>query len=254
MVCADPLALADWQLSRDRKATGRFAGLFEHKIDRMAASPLAYLRGAAPLFYRLLAQAPALSEGPGGKGWLCGDAHLENFGAFRTEDGVAFDINDFDEATIGPWRVDVLRLATSVMLAGRELGADGRRRIALSRALLDSYVRHAFEASRMPAPPPPVAALLGQVKRRSHHELLAERTESTGDRRRFVRDRRYQELSKRQARAARAAFDRYARRLASGEPPRCFEVLDVAFRLAGTGSLGCLRVAVLTRGSGGSDG
>jgi uncharacterized protein (DUF2252 family) len=35
--------------------------------------------------------------------------------------------------------------------------------------------------------------------------------------------------------------------------PRSFEVLDVAFRIAGTGSLGKLRVAVLTRGKGGRD-
>jgi uncharacterized protein (DUF2252 family) len=37
-------------------------------------------------------------------------------------------------------------------------------------------------------------------------------------------------------------------------PKEALEVLDAAFRVAGTGSLGCLRVAVLVRGKGGPDG
>jgi len=37
-------------------------------------------------------------------------------------------------------------------------------------------------------------------------------------------------------------------------PAEAVEVIDAAFRVAGTGSLGCLRVAVLVRGKGGPDG
>jgi uncharacterized protein (DUF2252 family) len=263
MVRANPVELADWQLHRDRKATARFGGLFEHKLERMSVSPLAYLRGAAPLFYRVLAESPELAEGPGGKGWLCGDAHLENFGAFRTaakksdegdDAAVVFDINDFDEATIGPWRIDVLRLTTSLLLGGRELGANGRRSIELSHVLLENYVRQACHPSKMPPAPPPIAALLDKVKRRSHRVLLAERTEMIGDLRRFTRGARYDELPKKLARAARLAFASYAERLETAAPRECFEVLDVAFRIAGTGSLGSLRIAVLTRGKGGRDG
>src|SRR5262245_46644129 len=126
MVRPSPIELADWQLARDREATARFPDLLEHKLRRMSVSPLAYLRGSAPLFYRLLAEHPELSKGPRGKGWLCGDAHLENFGVFRTdakksrthagEEAVVFDVNDFDEAVVGPWRIDVLRLVTSLIL------------------------------------------------------------------------------------------------------------------------------------------
>ena len=35
-----------------------------------------------------------------------------------------FDLNDFDDAIIGPLYYDVLRLSTSLILGGRELGAD----------------------------------------------------------------------------------------------------------------------------------
>ncbi len=39
-----------------------------------------------------------------------------------------------------------------------------------------------------------------------------------------------------------------------GPKPEQLEILDMAFRIAGTGSLGSLRVAVLTRGKGGDEG
>src|SRR3982751_6338420 len=104
----------------------------EGETAKMVASPLGFLRGSAPLFYEMLVEHPELSEGPDDSGYLCGDAHVENFGVFRTArakkavasdtlDGAAvvFDVNDFDEAIVGPWKLDVLRLLSSLILAGR---------------------------------------------------------------------------------------------------------------------------------------
>src|SRR5579864_9307175 len=85
MLSFDPVRLARRQLETDRDRTARFDHLLAHKIARMAASPLAFLRGSAPLFYDLLARHPGLAEGPPGEGWLVGDAHLENFGAYRAD-------------------------------------------------------------------------------------------------------------------------------------------------------------------------
>jgi uncharacterized protein (DUF2252 family) len=55
---------------------------------------------------------------------------------------------------------------------------------------------------------------------------------------------------------AERAFAKYVKRLpdAVRPPAEAVEVVDVAFRVAGTGSLGCLRVALLVRGKGGVDG
>ena len=54
---------------------------------------------------------------------LCGDAHLMNFGVFRTpERSLLFGLNDFDETLPGPWEWDLKRLATSFEVAGRDLG------------------------------------------------------------------------------------------------------------------------------------
>ena len=49
-----------------------------------------------------------------------GDAHIGNFGIFRSPSArLVFDINDFDETAIGPWEWDLKRLAVSVEICGR---------------------------------------------------------------------------------------------------------------------------------------
>ncbi len=53
---------------------------------------------------------------------ICGDGHLLNFGGFGTpENRFVFDVNDFDETTLGAWEWDVKRLVTSVIIAARHL-------------------------------------------------------------------------------------------------------------------------------------
>src|SRR5262249_50789385 len=47
------------------------------------------------------------------------DIHLENYGTWRdTEGRLAWGVNDFDEADDMPYALDLVRLATSAMLAG----------------------------------------------------------------------------------------------------------------------------------------
>jgi uncharacterized protein (DUF2252 family) len=261
----EPLDLARWQLVRDEAKANRFPGLLERKLARMAPSPLAYLRGSAPLFYRLLEGSAELKEGPDGEGWICGDAHLENFGAFRTEarntdtsdadERVVFDINDFDETVIAPWRYDVLRLATSLILGARGLGADGVTSVALAKRLVVAHVGAAFSGDEDVVAPRPVRRLLESVESRSHRDLLEKRTEVVRGSRRFKLGARYAELPPAIRAKVPAAFERYVQGLAATHlPSERFEIIDAAFRIAGTGSLGTLRIAVLTRGKGVPDG
>jgi uncharacterized protein (DUF2252 family) len=216
----------------------------------------------------MLVEHPELAEGPNDGGYLCGDAHVENFGVFRTArakkaaasdtlDGAAvvFDVNDFDEAIVGPWKLDVLRLLSSLILAGRGFVADGKLTIALSRALIASYVGSAFRGAGLPSVPLPVARLLAKVERRSVRDVLDRRTALVGGQRRFIIGERYLVLPKELEEPAREAFAAYVRAFPETELPRdrC-QIVDMAFRVAGTGSLGSLRVAVLTRGKSGADG
>ncbi len=66
-----------------------------------------------------------------------GDSHINNFGLYETpQRNVVVDINDFDEATIGPWEWDLKRLVASVNVAGRENGLDAEeRRSAVMRCV-----------------------------------------------------------------------------------------------------------------------
>jgi uncharacterized protein (DUF2252 family) len=286
MLTVDPMTLARRQLTLDHAKTTRYeelgTRLLDQKLARMTASPLALLRGAAPLFYELLAAHPSLADGPRGKGWIAGDLHLENFGAYRVAampdapkkkgkpkkedhdhdhdhdaDEVEFDLNDFDDAVIGPWRFDVLRLATSLILGGRELGADGPRVLGLTHALLDAYGAAAFGPKpKLPPRPAPVARLVEQVTSRTRKALLDARTEVKHGARHFVRGARYADLPEAIAARVEKAFARYVKGLEEHvRPPKgSLDVLDAAWRIAGTGSLGGVRVALLVRGKGGEDG
>jgi uncharacterized protein (DUF2252 family) len=252
--------LAERQLELDRARTAGMPRLLAHKIDRMRASPFAFLRGAAPLFYEILTACPDLATGPAGNGFVVGDLHLENFGAYRPDpigaaSRVVFDLNDFDDTQVAPLRLDMLRLLVSVLLATRELQL-GVRGLELAERLLASYARTLTARPRTQAPPAPVAELVERVAARTRRELLDARTRVVGGVRRFTRGPRYLPLPASLARTAERAFAAYVAALPAEARAHdeCYRVLDMAFRVAGTGSLGSLRVAVLVAGKGTSHG
>lgn len=260
-----PRRLAERQLELDRQRTARFPALLARKQARMSASPLAFLRGAAPLFYEMLAADPDLAGGPAGEGIIQGDAHLENFGAYSPASELGgvwkkghatFQLNDFDEATRGAWRWDALRLTTSLLLAARELGQSGTTVLTLCEALLDAHSQALFTSAALPPVPQAVALLIEKVDGRSRRKLLEDRTVASGTTRHFVRGERYVDVAPEIVQAVPEALRTFAERTAHSGGPKLdqLEIVDVAFRIAGTGSLGSLRVAVLTRGKGGDDG
>ena len=80
----------------------------------------------------------------------CGDAHFLNFGGYGSpERRLVFDINDFDETLPAPWEWDVKRLAASVVLAGRQIGARDRICGDAALATVASYRTHMREYARM---------------------------------------------------------------------------------------------------------
>ncbi len=100
---------------------------------RMSVSPFTFYRGSAIIMAGDLGAMP----NSGLITQLCGDAHLANFGMFGAPDrSVIFDINDFDETNPGPFEWDVLRLATSFVLAGRDanLSEESIRKAATAAA------------------------------------------------------------------------------------------------------------------------
>jgi len=73
--------------------------------------------------------------------WVTGDQHLSNFGAWRNRGGeVVFSVNDFDEAAIYDFQVDVLRIAVSVCSHAFTNGLDARSIHEVLHAFTDTYV------------------------------------------------------------------------------------------------------------------
>lgn len=95
---------------------------FRRKFRKMAASPFAFYRGSASLFYADQAGAyrddTFLNERTS-RVWMHGDLHAENFGTYMNSSGVlVFNVNDFDEAYVGPFIWDLKRFSASVALIG----------------------------------------------------------------------------------------------------------------------------------------
>src|SRR5712675_58268 len=89
----------------------------DYKHHRMKKSAFIFLRATyfrwarkiGGLCPELMTAPPVLSVG---------DLHLENFGTWRDADGrLVWGVNDFDEAAVMPYPLDLVRLAASIRLA-----------------------------------------------------------------------------------------------------------------------------------------
>jgi hypothetical protein len=87
------------------------------KWQKMSAGPFPFLRATYWRWAETIFDiCPALEAAP--TVLAVGDIHLENFGTWRDDDGrVVWGVNDFDEAAEMPYVLDLVRLATSAILA-----------------------------------------------------------------------------------------------------------------------------------------
>ena len=126
----DPISLLEEQ------AASRVAELVPIRYGRMLVSPFAFYRGAALIMASDLATTPR----SGLNAQVCGDAHLSNFGVFASaERSLVFDVNDFDETLPGPWEWDVKRLAGSLVVAGLDRGFSTKERAGAVLAAVEGY-------------------------------------------------------------------------------------------------------------------
>lgn len=125
---------------------GRQKAFIPLRMGRLAASPFAFLRGACSVMAWDLART-AVS---GIHAVIDGDAHLNNFGLFGTpQRDVIFDLNDFDEVTIGPWEWDLKRLTASVNVSGREKGLSRSERRSAVMNCVTGYRMNVSRLQRM---------------------------------------------------------------------------------------------------------
>lgn len=108
----------------------------DEKHDKMRKGPFPFLRAT---YWRwaqtILDICPELATAP--PVLAVGDAHVENFGCWRDAEGrLVWGVNDFDDAAVMPYPLDLVRLAASALLA-RDDKASGSREIC--DAILAGY-------------------------------------------------------------------------------------------------------------------
>jgi uncharacterized protein (DUF2252 family) len=249
---SNPRSVADAVFSHN---AGRAPGLVAMKYAKMAQSPFIFLRGACHLFYEALPDSPLFRDAP--LAWCCGDLHFENFGSYKGDNRlVYFDINDYDEAALAPVTWDMVRLLASIQCGAEALNATQDEAMAASQSCLQAY-RDALvkgkplwverETSRGL-----VNDLLTALQDRERSTFLDKRTIRKSRRRSLLVDGvKALPASDAQKRLVAGFMADFA---ATQPNQKFFEVIDIACRIAGTGSLGVERFVVLVEGKGSPDG
>ena len=223
------------------------------KLARMREDPFAFFRGTNPLFLELLPRSHPLLRAP--SVLICGDLHLENYGAFKGENRLGyFDVNDFDEACLAPFTIDIVRFVASIKVAAPGLGLNKARTRLLVRQFLRAY-RHAIddgkprwlERSLMMGV---FRALLRRAARRTRLELLTHFTKLRAGRRRIRTDGVHALAMDAGVLARLQRFLAHLR--VRGKKASFFTLVDAARRSAGNGSLGLPRYMLLVRARGAS--
>jgi uncharacterized protein (DUF2252 family) len=237
----------------------RLPAIVPMRWGRMEQSPFGWLRGSPVVMTADLAATPTTSLTV----QLCGDAHLLNFGLYAAPDRrQVFDLNDFDETLAGPFEWDVKRLAASAVVAADTAGFpdDVARRAAAAvaaayRARMAGYavmpvldvwyetidVDEALATVR-PERRRTLEKPAERARARTSLSVLPELADVTGTGRR-IRDRPplVQRLTDADhIRSVAALVDRYRASLDDDLRPLVdrFELVDLALKVVGVGSVG----------------
>ena len=238
---------------------GRKAKLLRLKLKRMLADPFTFFRGTNHLFVSDWSELQPPEVGP--DILICGDLHLENYGAYRTAEGdFRYDINDFDEAMIASSSLDLVRCTASIFLAAERWRLLATHATSMSLAYLQQY-RIAILAATS-------AGAVGEVAPRSGHGAIWELLGSTASglqaallekntkrkstaQPKIRRTESHPAISPKRFALIREALEVHGQKLGMSDQ---FRVHDVTARIAGVGSLGVRRYLALLEGEGPPDG
>jgi uncharacterized protein (DUF2252 family) len=263
-------ALGLWKPAADRpdpvamlieSGRGRLESLAPIRYARMLTSPFAFFRGSAMAMAFDLASTPV----SGLRVQLCGDCHLGNFGGFATpERRLIFDMMDFDETIPGPWEWDVKRLGASFHLAGRNNGLSEANCEEAVLTVGRAYRRRLFEFAGMKTMDVFYASIdadafiaqardartrkgreqmVAKARKRTSEHFFAKSVQMVNGRRRIIEEPPFlfhPPQTDPFEEDFREAFETYKKLLPDHLRflLRRFDVIDVAMKVAGVGSVG----------------
>ena len=236
---------------------------FQTKFRKMAASPFAFYRGSACLFYKDL--EPENERGPyldsrTNQVWIHGDLHAENFGTYMDSQGrLVFNVNDFDEAYVGPFTWDLYRLVASLALLGYGKALSDKQISGLIAAFAKAY----RERIRVLATKPeeavrftldtaegPLLEALRSARVQSRIEVLDSSTEVRDADRKFRMSKGVLEIDDAMKEKLTKAFDKYLKTLPKKVPTSSSRIKDcVGKRGVGIGSAGLPTYNILIEGA-----
>ncbi|MER5804191.1 DUF2252 domain-containing protein [Streptomyces mirabilis] len=245
---------------------------FRVKFRKMAASAFAFYRGTAGLFYHDLTAEIGFGPRRGGpyldertsRVWIHGDLHAENFGTYMDANGrLIFNVNDFDEAYVGPFTWDLKRFAASVALIGYAKALSDEQITELVKVYAAAYREriHALATgAKSDEVPPftldtaegPLLDALRDARSLTRFGLLDSMTEIRDFERRFAPGGGSIELDAATRYKVLAAFDGYLETLpeSSLARPDSYRVKDVVGRRGiGIGSAGLPSYNILLEGN-----
>lgn len=239
---------------------------FRVKFRKMAASAFAFYRGTACLFYHDLDAekrgGPFLDERTS-RVWVHGDLHAENFGTYMDSHGrLVFNVNDFDEAYVGPFTWDLKRFAASMALIGYAKALSDEQitdMVTIYAAAYRERIHALATGAKSDEVPPftldtaqgPLLDALRDARSMTRFGLLDSMTEIRDFERRFTAGGGAIELDAATRYKVLAAFDGYLETLpeASLVRPNSYRVKDVVGRRGiGIGSAGLPSYNILLEG------
>ena len=221
--------------------------LAQLKYKLMSENAFRFFRGTCHIFYEDLHAANNFPMSP--VSWLCGDLHVENFGSYKGDNRlVYFDLNDFDEAILGPLLWDVVRMTTSIFLAFDSLQITDKQALEAVSIFLEYFTNTLFEGNARYIEPQTATGIvkkfLNVVSERTQKELIGERARIVKGTLRLDKSKdKHLKINKALKKELIENFIPWMR--SNNAPPNDYNVLDVCFRIAGTGSVGVERYLFL---------
>jgi uncharacterized protein (DUF2252 family) len=228
---------------------GRIPEILKVKYKLMQGDVFRFFRGNSHLFYEDLEKNNPLPPSP--LTWICGDLHLENFGSFKGDNRlVYFDLNDFDDALQAPAVYDIARLVCSIFVACDSLKIEEIKAIKMAQLFLKTYSEVLAKGKAYYIEPQTAKGIVHKflvtVSKRKDKRLLKKRTVRRGESLAiFLKHPRHFALKPKLKTELTNYLNNWLQH--NSYSPYNFEVQDVAFRMAGTGSLGVYRYLFLLK-------
>lgn len=259
----------------EEQAKTRLPFLVPIRYSRMLASPFAFLRGSAAVMASDLA---ACTKTTGINVQACGDMHVANFGVFGSaERNLVFGINDFDETLPGPWEWDLKRLSTSIVSAGRFLGASDKLCRESVLVAVESYRKHMKKYANMgylelyyetikgsdilrvisPSAQKRAEKIFEKAGKRTHMQVLAKLTDIINDKNKlhenapFIVRESHTQAGRSINEALGLVFESYFNSLADEKKKLLshYSIVDVVRKVVGVGSVGTRCWVVFLKGN-----